>query len=111
MSDVLNRLRKKRGSPINIDGETFYVRSLTIGELTQLDTINADERTGYVVGCALVNEDGSQVIPKADSESSIDYAKRVLQELDDVPTANIKAISDGVANLGKSVKPEAVLKN
>lgn len=111
MSDSLNRLKRKRANRITVGDDVFFVRTLTIGELKQMDGISGDDKTAYVVACALVNEDGSQVIKRNEGESSTDYAKRALIELEDVETATIKALTDGVAAIGKPANAEAVVKN
>jgi hypothetical protein len=103
MSSVLSRLKKKRGYPVDIDGETFHVRSLTIGELQRLDLLAAEHKTGFVVGCALCCEaSGEQELPRATGEDDTAWAARVLTELADVPTETIRALSDGVAAIGKT---------
>jgi len=103
MSSVLSRLKKKRGYPVEIDSETFFVRSLTSGELQRLDNLDAGYKTGFVVGCALCCEaSGQQELPKAEGESDHDWATRVLSELADVPTETIRSLSDGVAAIGKT---------
>jgi hypothetical protein len=103
VSSVLSRLKKKRGYPVDIDGETFHVRSLTIGELQRLDLLDADHKTGFVVGCALCSEaNGEQELPRNADETDAAWADRVLAELADVPTDTIRALSDGVAAIGKT---------
>jgi len=112
VSAVLERLRKKRGYPVTIDGETFYVRSLTIGELRRLDSLDAEAKTGFVVACALcADANGGQELPQAEGESDATWALRVLTELADVPTETIRALSDGVAKIGKTPALETVAKN
>lgn len=112
MSKVLERLRKKRGRLVTIDSEDFYVRSLTIGELRRLDALKPDERTGFIVGCALCDgADGGQEIPKGGDEDDSQWAARVLEELADVPSETIKCLADGVAAIGKTPNLETVVKN
>jgi hypothetical protein len=111
MSGVLNRLKKKRGFPVVIDGETYYVRSPTIGELRRLDVIPADLKTGFLVGCALCADAGGEPeIPKTE-DSDEAWAKRVLDELQDVPTETIRALSEGVAAIGRTGSVEGAAKN
>lgn len=112
MSKVLERLRKKHGHPVTIADETFYVRSLTIGELRRLDKLQPEERTGFIVGCALCDgTGGDQVIPKNADEDDTQWAARVLEELADVPSESIKALADGVSSIGKPVALETIVKN
>lgn len=112
MSGVLNRLKRKRGFPVVIDDETYYVRSPTIGELRRLDAIPTDLKTGFLVGCTLCcGQDGSQESPQQDGESDEQWASRVMAELSDVPTETIRALSQGVASIGKIPSSESVVKN
>lgn len=112
MSEVLNRLKKKRGYPVVIDEETFYVRSLTIGEFKRLGEIQDDQRTGFTIGCALCSDDkGEPEIPQKDGEADSAWAERVLEELADVPSETIRALAEGVASLSKTPKASAVAKN
>jgi hypothetical protein len=113
MSGVLDRLKKKRGYPVVVDGQTFHVRSLTIGEFKRYANVKDDAKTGFVIGCALCcDENGDQEFPKlTPAESDVEWAARVLDELEDVPSENIRAISDGVAALSKTPSASAVAKN
>jgi len=111
VSNVLDRLKKKRGTSVTINDDQFRVRSLTIGELKRLDAVIGDERTGFVLGCALLADDDSPAVAKADSESDSDWSKRVLTALEDVPSDTIRQLSDAIGNLGKTPTAEAVRKN
>lgn len=112
MSRELEKLRKKRGYPVEHDDQTFYVRSLTLGELRRLDQLSQEDKTGFVVGSSLCSDQsGIQEIPKLESEDDQAYSKRVMIELDDVPTETIRALSEGVAAIGKAPKVESVIKN
>ena len=112
MSGVLDRLKKKRGYPVEIDGDTYYVRSLTIGELKRLADAPAEQKTGFVLGCALCSDSsGVAEFLKLDGESDTAWADRVMSEIADVPTETIRALSSGVANISKTPRVEVVAKN
>lgn len=129
MSNVLIRLRKKRGYPVEINGDTFHVRSLTIGELRRLEALDGiktpetpeeyaekslaqSRRTGFVVGCALcTDESGEAAIPKTLEETDAAWSDRVLEELSDIATESIRALSEGVTKIGVTPKAESVIKN
>lgn len=112
MSNVLERLRKKRAFPVMIDGQEFHVRTPTIGELRRLDAMTADNRTGFLVGCTLCSDaSGVQEIPKQADEEDAKWAERVLDALADVPTETIRALSDGVAKISQTPTLEVVVKN
>ena len=111
-STVLDRLRKKRGSPIEIDGEVFHVRSLTIGEMKRLNELNDTDKASFAIGCALVNADGSQVIEQRQGDQTdSQWAADVAKHLEDVPGSTVLALNDGIARLIRPVKPETVAKN
>lgn len=112
MSNVLDRLRKKRGSPIEIDGEVFHVRSLTIGEMKRLNELNDTDKVSFAIGCSLVNQDGSQVLPdKLQAETDAEWSSRVATYLEDVPGSTVLALNEGIAKLIKPAKPEVIAKN
>lgn len=112
MSEVLNKLRKKRGSEIVINGDTFYARGLTLGELRRVDGLPNELKTGFVVGCTLFAENGTdQEFPQLPEENDIAWAERVTAELADVPTDTIREYSERVANLGKVPNQADVVKN
>lgn len=112
MSNVLERLKKKRGSPVEIEGDTFYVRSLTIGEMKRLNELDDTAKVAFAIGCSLVNQDGSQVMPdKANGETDAEWSTRIGEQLVDVPGSTVLAINEAIARLIKPSKPEAVAKN
>ncbi len=112
MSETLNKLRKKRGFPVEIDGDTFHVRSLTLGELRRVETLKPADKTGFVIGCTLCTGDGGEPeFPKQDGEDDSAWAQRVVDELADVPTETIRTLSDRVASLGKVPKTPDIVKN
>lgn len=112
MSETLNKLRKKRGSPVEINGDTFHVRGLTRGELRRAAELEADTKPAFLVGCALYADGGEQPeFPKQPEESDQDWAKRIAVELDDVPEEKVIAIITGVSNLSKVPKTADIIKN
>lgn len=112
MSAVLDRLKKKRGYPVQIEGEEFFVRSLTIGELRRLEKVPTESKTGFLVGCALCDDaNGGQSFPKEGEEADEVWSARVSDLIADVPTETIRALSEGVASISKTPRLEAVAKN
>lgn len=111
-SKVAEKLRKKRGFPVQHDGETYYVRELTMGELARFDKLPKETKTGFLVGCALVEDaGGAPVFPKQPDEGDEAYAVRMMAELAEVTPGTLRALSEGVASISKAVKVENVLKN
>lgn len=109
---MLSKLRKKRGSAVTIDGDTFYVRALTLGELRRVDALPPDLKTGFVVGCTLCSGlEGEPEFPKLSDEDDRQWAQRVTDELADVPTDTIRSLSESVSKLGQTPKAADVVKN
>lgn len=112
MSGVLNRLRKKRGYPVEIEGETYHVRSLTLGELRRLEPLAAELKTGFVLGCALCSDaEGGQELPANDGEADAAWADRIGNELSDIPTQTIRELTESIAKVGTSPRVESIIKN
>ena len=112
MSNALKRLRTRRkGVPVVIDDETYFVRSLTIGELQRLDALEPEKRTGFVIGCTLCDSDGQPEIYTDVGETDAEYSARVLIELSDVPSESIRQLSEGVAAIGKVPAMATIVKN
>lgn len=111
MSKVLERLKKKRSHAVTVGDETFYVRSLTIGELNRSDKLKP-EATGFIVGCALCDgAEGAQLIRQNDGEDDKAFGDRVLREIEDVPNETIVLLLQGVSSIGKPVSLETIAKN
>lgn len=137
MSKTLDNLRKRRGTSIEIDGDTFYVRALTIGEsdrVTRLFPVTVPHendtpeqsaerqkqhwrRTAYTIGCYLCDDlDGTPTFPRLADETAEQWADRIVKELDDIEGDKIRALSEKVVNLGnakngKPVSVETLVKN
>jgi hypothetical protein len=122
VSKVLERLKKKRGSPVQIGDETYHVRTMTIGESRRMDRMVAalqrpddkhpEERTGFMLGCCVCNDtNGEQAIPKGADETDAQWAVRVLDEFSDVPTETTTALLTGIANIGKPASLDTIIKN
>lgn len=112
MSDVLNKLRKKRGTDVEVNGDTFHVRGLTLGELRRIDALPNELKTGFVVGCTLFAENKVDAeFPQQPEESDAAWAGRVTEQLGDVPTDTIRELSEQVAKIGKTPKQADVVKN
>lgn len=82
---VIERLRKRRFYPIQLDGETIHIRSLLTSELQSISVIakgNDDAAIGFAFGCSVLNPDGSQVFVRSATESDQEFGARILAELD-----------------------------
>lgn len=112
MSETFKKLRKKRGTPMELDGDTFYVRDLTLGELRRVDALAKEDKTGFVIGCALcTGVDGGPEIPQQEGETDSNWSKRVAKELEDVPTDKIRELCEGASKSVKVPKTADIVKN
>lgn len=93
MSGALSKLRKNRGTEVDIDGDKFQLRNMMIGELRRVDALPVELKPGFIVGCKLCTDGGdAPELPQGEGESDEEWAKRVMAEIADVSTAKITAI-------------------
>lgn len=110
MSDVLNRIKKRRCYPVEVGGGTVHVRSLTRGELDRMAVLEHEAKTDFVLGCVLVSAAGDPAFVLQAGESDVDFAKRVKGEVLDVDTETIAAITEAVGKIGKVTATEVLEK-
>ena len=111
MSDVLAKIKKRRCYPVEVGGGTVHVRSLTRGELDRVGKLEGSAQTAFVVGCVLVDADGSPALPKLPNETDEAYASRLLLETEDVDSETVAAITAAVGKIGKAPTLETLAKN
>jgi hypothetical protein len=96
MSSIIERLRRRRHYPIDIDGADVFIRSLTKAEREIAEPFKDDESSiGYGIGVGLVDEFGKPVFTIQNDESAQQFGGRVLDELqlpDDTRSQLITAI-------------------
>ena len=103
---VLDKMKKRRCYPISLGDEKIHVRAMTLSELTRIDAIDADNRTGFMLGCCLVSDDGNPEFTKrpADGDQPAEddnaFGKRVMDAMVDVDPPTIRAAIDGIAKVG-----------
>jgi len=112
---VIDRLRKRRSYPIEIDGDTIKIRALLQSELKLASEFrDDDESIGYAIGCAVLNDDGSQAFTpliKEVNESPKEFGARVLAELD-MPSDTKAELTQKIMKLSQGpLKPEDLKKN
>lgn len=111
-SSILGKLRKKRGFPVSVQGEDYFIRSLTLGELRRLESLPVESKTAFALCCALcANAEGQPAFPKDDAEDDAKWAQRIADDISDVPTETIRALSQAVADIGKPTSPASIAKN
>lgn len=109
---VIAKLKKRRKYPVTIDGETVYVRALLCSEVDELKPIaNDDESVGFMIGCGLLNDDGTAAFTRQANEDSKAFGQRVLDELD-IPTDTRSELMQKLMQLAKGpVDVEKLAKN
>lgn len=112
MASVIDKLKKRRSYPITIDGETFHIRAMTLGEMKRMESIDQEKAVGFMLGSALVEPDTTRSFPQAEGETDEAFADRVAETLADTPSDTIRAIGDRVQKLNHSMpSQESLAKN
>jgi hypothetical protein len=113
MSQELARLRALRfAQKISIRGEEFWVRKMTLSELSRLEKVPTDDKTGFMVGCVLcTGPEARQSIPKNEDETDLDWGRRVMIELGDIQFEVVKWLSDSIGKLRDEVDIEVIMGN
>lgn len=121
MATILERLAKRRCYPVQLGEETLYCRALTLGELDALKTLPEELAAAFGIGCGLVNDDGSQAIPRlvvpavegtpATTEPNTEFARRVDIALQDVGLDQIIALTEAIRKLNTVPPMESLRKN
>ena len=120
------KLLKRHGRKIEIDGETYFVRSPTMRELREVDQIRASQKNGtpeqqdeagrlataaWFAFVICEDADGSLTFPRNPGENEIAWASRIEQELSGVENSTLQAISAKVGKITALPSAEAVVKN
>ncbi|GDY10178.1 hypothetical protein LBMAG52_36660 [Planctomycetia bacterium] len=123
---MAKKLRNRHGRKIEIDGETYYVRSPIMRELRQVDELRVSQKNGtpeqqdevsrlataaWFAFVICEDADGTLTYSRDEGESLIDWATRVEEELSNVENATMQAISSKVGKITAQPTVEAVVKN
>ena len=100
---ILTQIKKRRSYPIDINGDKVSIRALTLGELSTLDSLPLDLKPGFVIGSALLQEDGSREFVPNEGEPPSDFSRRVTEACQDVPSDTIRLISEMANKLNHTV--------
>lgn len=100
-----DKLLKRRPKPLEIDGETYYVRPLTVREFQEAAVIIKDaarymEYATFTVAKALTDENGAAV-----------FADDKDPALADLPLDLTYRLAEEVASLSNTGKFQAIVKN
>lgn len=90
MSELKDRLTKRRPRKVSIEGDEFFVVSMTIAEADHVDILSKDETRnaeilGYCLSRCLVDEAGAPVLDGEEDptikEIPIETATKLAQEI------------------------------
>lgn len=111
MSKVCDKLTKRRAFPVKVNGETIHVRGMTRGEAKVLPGIeNEGLQNVYMLGCCLVEEDGTPSFPRKDGEPVVTWLERIEPEFDGIDAATMFEIGYGIELASKPPKQETAEK-
>ena len=84
MSSIFDKIKKRAAYPFKmVNGETVYLRSLTIGQLRELEPFKHDDAAnGFAIGCCLLNDDLTPAFTRESGQSAEDFGRSVSQQLD-----------------------------
>lgn len=98
------RLLKKRPCKVEVNGEEFTVRALTIAETIQVTALSEagkhQESMNFILGSAMLEDDGKQMFANPEDPA-----------INDVPMDLIPGLCDKIGNLAKSKSVAALEKN
>lgn len=116
MSSIFDKLQKREFYPqVLPNGETVHLRGMTRKQWRIVQPFaNQEESKGYTLGCCLLNEDGKPAFQQGDDETPVDFGKRVLDALDDMPVQWVEMLVTKIVKL--TLEPsdkatEAIIKN
>lgn len=108
---MIDRLKKRRCYPVQIGEDTVYLRSMTLGEMDRTEKLPYDDRTGFVLACSLIQQDGTPEFSAITGETDAELSGRVIAAMSDVPDDNLRAIADAIQKLRHTPTVESIAKN
>jgi len=108
---VMERLLKRRCSPLEIDGEKIYCRCLTIAEASKYKNLPEASRYAYAIGKALCNDDGSPVFEQGRDEGDEPFLQRMERQLGDVGQDVLMELMEHISKLTSVPSRETLQKN
>ncbi len=110
-SKVINWIHKRNKYPVPLgdDDSKAFIRAMLKRENREARGVVDDElRAYFMLGCSLVDEDGSPLYPRNDEAPTV-YAQRVSDAMDDAPEDTLVVILNAVNKLRDD--PKAMPKN
>lgn len=111
MANIFERIAKRAAHPLEIDGETIYVREPTFGECERVNALTGQQRTGLTLAFCLVTRSGEREYPPQSGESDEALAVRVLSDMSAITPSTLNAIHAKLDTLTKPVDEEKLAKN
>lgn len=115
MASALARLENRRRYAVSLGDqphEQAFVRALTWAEINTAEHLPDDLKTAYVIGCGLLETDGTQAFsPLGAPESPEQFADRVRAQLQNVPLDNVRELCEAIQRVQTISNREAIKKN
>lgn len=111
MSKTIEKLKRRKRVTITLDnGEEIAGRALTMKEISEADQLSDEHKGLFVLGLMLLEDDGSQSIPRGDLDAN-QFAKHVESELAEVDMPTIAEVSEKWRDAQVRANPKAIAKN
>jgi hypothetical protein len=113
MSSIDSRCAKRRKYPVELDGETVFVRSLTNAERGQLaGLIDSDQVTACAIGFGLMDDAGGAGLPQAEAtETLADWIARIQTLIAIWPSDTTLQLREAIAKVTTTPGVEKLIKN
>jgi hypothetical protein len=111
MKSVLEKLLKRQAYPVEIEGETLFVRALTTGESLRVATFNETDKLVFALSRCMCGQDGSDLFPTYDGESDANYIKRMAATVNEFPQPLTERLTTAIGKVSKVPSPEDLQKN
>jgi len=112
MTSLVERIQRRRFYPVPVAGETFHVRALSIADRRRMDAIeDILDKSFFALGRGLCNGDGSEAFPRRPEEGDLDYARRMANELAEIPTDTFSELCAAINKIGIAPREEVIAKN
>lgn len=113
---VVDRIRKRAFYPLTlVNGEKVHLRALTHGQkASAIEHKDKDASIGYVIGCGLLQDDGTPEYTPTQGESVEQFGERVFEDTKDIGKDvqhQIVAKIFELTNEPEKSKAEAIIKN
>ena len=110
MSNIFDRIQKRKVYPVTIEGEVIHVTEPTLGQISRIQKIDTADSTGLALGLCLVDPNGDRIfLENGDTDEA--FSRRVVELAENCTASTIKIIVEAILKLAKPVKPDPLIKN